>query len=202
MSNSILAILVLATFTLYGQGTFIYDQQSSDESNISGLISIQPYQPMGQSFTPGLSAIGFIRLALQDINPGNSLGAAVYVNLRTGSIGGSILSSTDVVFMPDSFFGVTNFFLSSPILLTPGVTYYFQPVVQSGDTWGTAAYNGYNYPGGTEFLSGSPFPNNDLWFREGIVVPEPGTWALLILGCGLLAWRRCSTGRTTRRTSW
>jgi hypothetical protein len=48
---------------------------------------------------------------------------------------------------------------------------------------------GSDYAGGTEFLQGQP-GNNDLWFREGIVVPEAGTWALLVIGCGLLVWRR------------
>jgi hypothetical protein len=37
---------------------------------------------------------------------------------------------------------------------------------------------------------GAPNPGFDLWFREGVVVPEPGTWALLLVGFGLLAWRK------------
>jgi hypothetical protein len=189
---SLALIISLFSICVHSQGAFVYDQQSSDESNISGLISIQPFQPMGQSFTPTLPSVEFVRLALQDINFGNALGATLYVNLRSGSITGAVLAASSPVFMPDSFFGVTNFFFSPGASLTPGTTYYLQPVVQSGDVWGVAAYNGYNYTGGTEFLQGAPFGNNDLWFREG-VVPEPSSLSLVLLGVGAFVYRRRST---------
>jgi len=191
-SFCISAILWVLSLAAYGQGTFIYDQQSSDENDIAGLAVIQVQQP-GQSFTPLLSSVGFIRLALQDLNVGNSLGATIYVNLRTDSITGPILSSTGAVFMPDAFFGVTDFFFSTPVSVTPGVIYYFQPVVQSGDGWAVAGYH-YNYSGGTEFLQGVAFPGSDLWFREGIVVPEPSSGLLILLGVvALVCFRRGKT---------
>ncbi len=184
--KSILALLMLLPGYLRAQGTFIYDQQSSDESNIAGSVSILANP--SQSFTPAFSSVEFIRLALQDANWGNSLGAAVYVNLRGGSVTGAVLAVSSSVSMPDSFFGVTNFFFSPGVALVPGTTYYFQPVIQSGDAWIVAAYNSYNYAGGMEFLGSTPFPNNDLWFREGIV-PEPSSSLLLLIGTGLVIWR-------------
>jgi hypothetical protein len=43
-------------------GTFIYDQQSSTEANLGeAAVVIQSSQPVGQSFTPSLSSVGFIR---------------------------------------------------------------------------------------------------------------------------------------------
>jgi hypothetical protein len=120
----------------------------------------------------------------------NSLGATVYVNLRADSISGSILGSTDPVFMADGFVGYPNFIFSSPVTVTPGTVYYFQPVVQSGDLWGITAYNAYNYSGGTAYSQGAAVPAFDLWFREGIVVPEPSGAFLVLVGIGLVVWCR------------
>src|SRR5205809_74309 len=79
-----------------GQGTFVYDQQSStDESPLPlvGPIIQQQLMFYGQSFTPGLNGVDFIRLKVSDANFGNSLGAVLYVNLRTNSISGGIAGS-------------------------------------------------------------------------------------------------------------
>ncbi len=68
----------------YAQGTFLYDQQSStNETPTSGGAQpvIQQSTPIGQSFTPAFSAVGFVRLKLYDVNPNNGLGATLYVNL-------------------------------------------------------------------------------------------------------------------------
>ena len=193
----VFVVLVAAGLSAHGQGTFVYDQQSSDESSVAGDASIQGDQP-GQSFTPTLSSVGFIRLFLQDGRPGVAGGATVYISLRSTSISGTILGSTDPVTMPDSFVGFTNFFFSTAIPLIPGTTYFFQPVVQSGDFWHVAAYNSYNYPGGMEFTGTTPFPNNDLWFREGVVVvPEPLSASLVVFGTGAFAL----TARLRRKTS-
>ncbi len=48
----------------------------------------------------------------------------------------------------------------------------------------------YNYSGGTAFVDGLAVPTKDFWFREGIVVPEPCSPALLLLGGGFLLWAR------------
>jgi hypothetical protein len=50
------------------------------------------------------------------------------------------------------------------------------------------------YPGGTAYGSGFPL-GHDVWFSEGVVVPEPSAWALLGLGGVVLVaakWRRSS----------
>jgi hypothetical protein len=184
--------LLLTGFSLtigaVGQGTFIYDQQSAIEGVIgeSGGI-LQSNQPFGQSFTPTFSSINFIRLWLADGLPGNGLGATVFINLRTNSISGPILASTIPVSMPDGFGvgsrGYTNFFFPADISLSPGVTYFFQVVAASGgDLWSAGGDTSYHYAGGTMFINGAPprFTDSDLWFREGIVVPEPSSFVLLI----------------------
>ena len=197
------SILIFASpRTSDGQGTFVFDQQSADENTFGeSAHSIQPSQPMGQSFTPGLPGVDFIRFFTSDSSV-NGLGATLYVNLRSGSITGPIMSSTTPVFLPDGFTGRTNFVFPSQVALTVGDTYYLQPVVQSGDLWQVMAGH-FNYTGGAEFGNGLPSPNFDLWFREGIVIPEPRALNLALAGlCGvLLEMRRLrgATGRVFRR---
>jgi hypothetical protein len=169
-----------------GQGTFVYDQQSFASAIPPNIMhEIEANQPIGQSFTPTLSVVGFVQLELGDAIALNGVGASVYVNLRAGSITGTVLSSTDPVFMRDNFFGVTNFFFSTPAPVAPGTTYYLQPVVQSGDAWRVNTDFGNNYTRGTEYYQGAVLPNYDFWFREGTVVPEPSPAELLLVGSGV-----------------
>ncbi len=185
--------LILSALAARGQGTMIYDQQSAANRDLGvGGATIQQIQPMGQSFTPALSSVGFVQFEFTDPNPGNGLGATVYVNLLADSITGTVLDSTAPVSMPDGVFAaVTSFFFATPVAVTPGTTYYLQPVVQSGDQWDVVVGN-YGYPGGVFYGLGAPDPDGyDLWFREGYVVPEPPSGLLVLLGvAGILAARR------------
>jgi len=186
-SSALQTLLLCLPICGLAQGTFVYDQQSADETTPGGTTApISSNQPIGQSFTPTLSQVGFIRLYLGD-SVFNGIGATVYVNLRQDSITGPILSSTQPVFMPDAFVGHPDFLFASPVPVTPGAIYYVQPVVQSGDSnWAIVSYN-YNYPGGTAFGGGQPTPPFDLWFREGIIVPEPSSIALALSGFACFA---------------
>jgi hypothetical protein len=182
-----------------GQGTVIYDQQSADET-MPGEVAfdIQSNQPLGQSFTPGLPAVGFVRLELFDGHPGNAVGARLTINLRANSIAGPILATTPQVILPDGpgpgFGGSSfvDFFFSAPISVAQDTTYFFQPAVQSGDQVLIGAYNpNFNYPGGMLYANGTPNPASDLWFREGIIVPEPVPSSLVLIGAFLFAFK-CS----------
>src|SRR5262245_18890354 len=118
-------LLSLAAITANAQGAFIYDQQSATEATAGGGAAfIQRLQPFGQSFTPTLPSVGFIRLLLSDAGV-NGLSSVVYVNLRSNSITGPVLGSTEPVFLPDGFgvFGsspYTNFFFATPVPVNPG----------------------------------------------------------------------------------
>jgi hypothetical protein len=185
----------MIAFAGYGQGTLIYDQQSSTDEYIpaygeSGVTMQQIAKPWGQSFTPSLSGIDFIRLKLDDNTPGDGGGAAIYVNLRSDSISGTILGTTATVSMRDGFRGNTNFLFGTTILLTPGVTYYLEPLIVPGSGPWNAVISEYLYPGGSYIVGGSPVFQSDLWFREGVIVPEPAPGLLLLGGAALLAGRR------------
>jgi hypothetical protein len=171
----------------FGQGTMVFDQQSSTESNFGEQgFDIQAFKPMGQSFTPSLAGVGFIRLRL---GRGTfDQGATIFVNLMSGSITGAVLAATSPVTLPVGFIGTVDFLFANDVPVSPGTTYYFQPVIQSGGTF-SASGGTLLYPRGNAFLQGVPV-GEDLWFREGIIVPEPSTLALLLVGGGALAYVR------------
>ncbi len=199
--NLLQAAVLSASLSVHGQGTFVYDQQSSIEGSYQeGSADIQQTQPMGQSFTPQLSSVGFIRLYVGNGILGNTSPATLHVNLRSDSITGSLLGSSAPFLIPEGalFAAPVTLLFSNSIPVTPGLTYYFQPVVSNNNnlmlSWGP-----YNYPGGTAFFGGAPDPSNgDLWFREGIVVPEPASAALLLIGALALAAARATRTRTRR----
>ena len=190
---SILCPALLMACIANGQGTLIYDQSSATNFSLGGGAPIQGEQPMGQSFTPTLSSVGFVELEFDDF-PANGLSSTVYVNLWSGSIGsGTLLSSTDPVFIPDGVFNlITNLFFPTPVPVTPGTTYYIQPYLQSGDPSVTVIAGVFNYSGGTWYYDGAPNSNGlDLWFREGIVAtPEPSSSLLILFGSGLFLYAR------------
>jgi hypothetical protein len=202
--NLLAAMLVAASFQTHAQG-FVYDQQSATgpvsvvgNGNADGLY-IQEDQPLVQSFIPSLSAIGFVQLEFEDVPDNGNNGATVYVKLWTGAPNvdlnsATFLGSTTPVYMPNGFqnnglglAGITNFYFSTPIVLTAGQTYYLQPVVLSGDNPWAIVTIGNTYPNGQVFEDGDGF-STDFWFREGVVsTPEPSTLALI--GCsGLLVF--------------
>ena len=194
------AALMLVSACAWGQSTFIYDQQSSTDDTVDqfygGTIMQDLPPPWGQSFTPSLAAVGFVRLMLNDGDLFDGRGATVYVNLRSG-ITGPILGSTAPVHMPNAFRGVPNFFFANPVPVTPGVTYYLEPILQSGPpangTWnivGAASTDDGGYSGGSAYSGGNLHPPIERWFREGIVVPEPSAGLLLLVGSGLYVYVR------------
>jgi len=188
--------LLSVAFASHGQGSFLYDQQSATSQNVGGGgAPIQEDQPMGQSFTPTLTSVGFVQFEFLDFHLANGTGATVYVNLRAGSINGTILGSTAPVYMPDGFRSTpTNFFFSLPVAVTPGTTYYLQPVALPGsdDQYDVITSRLYNYTGGGAFYFGvpSPFADDDFWFREGILAPEPSSTALFLLPGGVFIYFR------------
>lgn len=185
------AIICFVAFQALGQGTFVYDQQDSTSEGTPPYGSGPTLQSLlpstGQSFTPTLNGIGFVRLTFNDGNIGDSLGATVYLNLRSTSITGPILGTSDNVSMANGFSGQANFFFPSTIALVPGTKYFFDLNLQSGGTW-NVDFSSYSYSGGNSYVGGNLYPGGNYWFREGIVVPEPSSFALLaIAGLFLLA---------------
>jgi hypothetical protein len=182
----------LAALRLFGEGTLLMDQQSFDLA--TAIAGTPIFGGIGQSFTPAFSAIDFVQFSVYDL----SLGSSLYVNLRQDSMTGPIIGTTDTQSVPISASLATMFQFSTRVALTPGIQYFLEPVVvvnvfQIGITT-SDPLGSKPYPGGTA-LHGNTVAPYDLWFSEGVVVPEPSTWALLGLGgVALFAakWRRSS----------
>ena len=193
-------IFLAASLHANGQGTLVFDQWSAANPLAYNDPSVDFFdiqtEPLTQSFVPTLSAIGFVQFEFIDAPGNGNNGATVYVNLWTGSPNinfATLLGSTAPVFMPNGFgfgFGVTNFYFSTQISLNPGQTYYLQPVVQSGDDPWDVMVLADTYANGQLFARGNFIqPSSDLWFREGILVPEPSALALFGVG-GVLFFAR------------
>ncbi len=169
-----------------GQG-FIVDQASGglNEPIANGLVT--PPNDLAQSFTPSLNAVGFVQLRSLVAFPSGS-SATLVVNLRQGSYNGPILSSTDSIVIVGSA-GLGTFYFPDNIPVTPGQLYFIQPVVQSPGSLNIGYKSPSGYLGGDLWSNGLMDPQADLWFREGIVVPEPGVVWLFLFGGAALLWR-------------
>lgn len=187
------AILIVFSFLCIatrGQ-VFVYDQQSVT-SDIEGFnfYYIQANEPVGQSFTPSLSSIGFVRLFVRNAAEMPSP-ATMYVNLLEDSISGPVLSQSESISLPSGQItdSPLNFFFATPVTVTPGTTYYLQPVVEDNPNVAISIAT-YQYAGGTAFVNGTADSANDLWFREGIIVPEPSSFWLILVGSAVWFYTR------------
>ena len=185
--NALVLIVTCAAQSAMGQGTLVIDQQST--SDIATVASSDVFQ----SFTPSLSAISFVQI--QAYNPGQEGQEQFYVNLLWGSstgpiIGVSSLVSTPVNYVPGGF---STLLFPNPITLTPGDTYYLQPVGQTGyQDLSFIIIGNVPYSGGNLYVDGTENPSyEDLRFTEGIIVPEPSPFAFAGLAglTFLVAWR-------------
>jgi len=145
-----------------------------------GMVShnLLYFSPLGQSFTPTLTSLNFVNLLTENGS------ATVKVNIHLGSMSGPVLGTSQPTVIPFSISpGVSSFRFSTSVTLIPGDVYVIEPFVVCGNTLiGSTGIN--DYVGGDQILGGATQANNDLWFQEGISVPERGRW--LLLGTGLL----------------
>ena len=206
------------------QGTIkVYDQMVTYGVPMPGDVHsdfapIRTNTPFAQSFVPILTEVGFVELTLRYmlyLEP--PLSETLYLNLREGSVTGPILGSTPRLTFTyesrDQTFEevfVQDFIFPAAVGVEPGRNYFVEVVHVSGsdDLMRVAilspVYAGqptYYLPGEL-VMTGKPFRLWDMWFREGILIPEPGSGALMVLGSALLMWHfGCRRIRQPRATT-
>jgi hypothetical protein len=194
MKKLLLALVLLLSINRLAcaQGTLVYDQQVTTNDNIGAspfgipTYAIGTNQPIGQSFTPTFSAIGFVRFYLNVPAQPSGTSTLLWINLWSGSISnGILLASTSADSLSPGFNTFATFYFTTPAALTPGTVYYLQPFIQSGNAHTAIAISSIlpPYSGGMAFINDNQpqNPNTDIWFREGIVAtPEPATGRLFL----------------------
>jgi hypothetical protein len=174
-----LLLLVISVGISPAQADTIFDQSNTGLPDGTLSQNLLNYSPLGQSFTPTLTSLNFVNL----LTLGGS--ATLEMDIRSGSISGTILGTSELTVIPFSdTLSEVSFSFSTPVALIPGDLYVLEPFLVSGDAL-IASTNSNNYPGGNQILAGADQPDNDLWFQEGISTREPGTFFLL--GTGLIA---------------
>src|SRR5204863_6687438 len=119
---------LLQSTSILAQG-LIVDQASGTTGEFIQNFSQIPDNQIAQSFTPSLSAVGFVQFSeYVPAFPGNDQVTFV-VNLRQGSFNGPILSSTDAVILVNKITQIGTFYYPANIPVTPGQLYFFEPVL-------------------------------------------------------------------------
>jgi hypothetical protein len=167
----------------------VVDQVSGDTNEVIQNSTLIPDNQIAQSFTPSLSAVGFVQFnEFVPAFPGNDQ-VTFMVNLRSGAYNGPVLSSTAPVVLVRGPIEFGTFYFPVNIPVTPGQLYFFEPVLQSTGFLAIGYKNPSSYLGGDAWNNGLR-DTGDYWFREGIVVPEPGAVWLLLFGSTMFLWRR------------
>jgi len=145
----------------------------------------------GQEFTPSLQGLDFADVNLYNRIATNT--GTFEIAIHQGNIASPVLGLSDqVVRSAASSQSNTHFAFSSTVPLVAGDLYVLEVIQLAGDSGWTievpvsAVVNGQtidlNYPGGRLIYGGVPQDNQDMIFREGITVPEPGATTLCLLG--------------------
>jgi hypothetical protein len=106
------------------------------------------------------------------------------LQLREGGSLGPVIATTQPLFLQNLGSQFTTFLFAANVSITPNQTYYIQPTVEGGGVLSIAFKSPSGYLRGDLISNGLTDPLADLWFREGLVIPEPAIGWLALLGAG------------------
>ena len=138
---------------------------------------------LGESFTPSLLTIDAATFSGATIG----VSSTITLDLLAGAgYTGTLLASSPDLTLTNTTPQTVEFDFASAAVLVPGDTYTLVLVQTAGDGTNFSFGDGNPYAGGKLYaIDGSSNSSLDLVFAEGIAVPEPSPWALLLGGAGL-----------------
>ncbi len=141
------------------------DEYSWDQTNdeiTTGGHGIQAFSPIGQEFIPCLNCLEVVQLYIMNESGDSEFVVKIYSDSITGTLLGTSIPVAVSGFYLDSLT-----FTFQEIPLTPQNQYVME-ILQPIGTSGSVLHTGSSYQMGCEILSGVPYENMDLWFREGM----------------------------------
>jgi hypothetical protein len=168
---------------------FVTDQS---QTTLDVFLNLATNAPVGQEFTPGAASMDTAEIELEDAFVGHGPPASFNLLVRAGGLNGALVGTSSTVSLATGFDrSAVLFTFPTALTLVPGNLYALQVNEVSGSTYFVGGTAQDFYSGGRAIVSGNPVPPGfliqDLYFREGSsAVPEPGSLALLGLGCLVL----------------
>jgi hypothetical protein len=167
------------------------DQQNP---NNDGLFT-SPAVDFGQSFVPILSSLDTADFVVSVPGP-QSVTIALEIFTGTG-LGLPILGiSRPLTLGPASSPIPVEFHFTNPVILVPGMTYSMVVFVNSGSF--AIQYGSDTYASGKMFDQRFIYPDRDLYFVEGLGVPEPGIVLMVLSGLAAIEAIRQVSCRSER----
>ncbi len=157
-------IALLALSAVAFAQDYVVDQSCvGDRSTCNDLLG---FAPMGQEFIPEFDRVDVIELLVDEFDSQANI-PTLGVHVRSDSITGPILGTTEPVVPPSGHDGPLRFEFAESVPLVPGHVYVMELVpLQWGNGWYLCRTHA-DYSQGISFIWGNPSPNMDLWFREG-----------------------------------
>ncbi|MGD0262600.1 MAG: hypothetical protein ABSD29_22780 [Verrucomicrobiota bacterium] len=169
------------------QGLLI-DQENEPSTTFLAYfnLSFPGATPIGQEFVPSLGSLDFVDLMTYGGGDSGATGT-FEVRIHEGSSTAPVMAASTPTERTDGSEALTHFVFPSPVPLTPGDLYVMEFVEDAGSSgWGLGADPLAGYPAGQMIYGGAERNDYDLWFGEGIVVPEPSMMTFYLLGMAAL----------------
>jgi hypothetical protein len=184
----LLAAVLFLGLRLYSTGQEFMADQANGSINDPPVVSGLPLPgSIAQSFTPLLPSVDFIQV---DIYLLTSDPQTFYFNLRANDPNSPIFASTVPVVLSNRSNKKELFYFPNSVSLIPGNVYFFEPVDASNGRMSIGYLSPSGYTRGDLWSNGGKDPDADLWFREGVIVPEPSAAILVGLGGLILLFRQ------------